>query len=111
MKKDIKLGNEVHSFSFGLGYIGDMLEFIGLDYVDFSDRVSMNPFKWMPIAMLHSLNYGKEEKWTIEQLMDVLEDDGGVNSASLQEFSNTYILSLTKNVPTQPQDNKKKVKA
>jgi len=110
MKKDIKLGNEVHSFSFGLGFVGDMLEELALDYIDFSQKIDGNPFKWIPITMLHSLNYGKANKWTIEQLLEVLEADGGFQSTALQDFKDTYILSLTKNVPTQPQDNKKKVK-
>ena len=106
----INIGGKDRSFKFGLGYLGNMLDYFNMGFVELSEKMDNNPFKYMTLAMLFSYNFANKEQITEDEFLDWLELDGGMHSEALVKFREYYILSMTKNVPVEDNANKKKVK-
>lgn len=107
---NININGEDKTFKFGLGFLGDLLDGLGMGFIELSNNLDNNPFKYIPLVMMYSYNASNEEKITIETLIEWLEADGGMHSVALGKFRESYVLSMTKNVPQIENLDKKKVK-
>jgi hypothetical protein len=107
MTTKINIEGQDREFGFGLGFLGDMLEGLDLGFIELSNRLDSNPFKYIPLAMLYSYNSVNEPKIDNDTLLQWLENDGGMHSNALKEFREGYVKSMTKNVPVSA--SKKKI--
>ena len=74
MKKELtlKLGGKNRKFTFGLIFIGEVLERLDIDYNELLQKVVKNPFKYAPILMFESL----KNSYTIkDKALDFTEKD------------------------------------
>jgi hypothetical protein len=100
----IKLGNTQFDFHFGLGFMGKLLEASDLGIDELMAQIGTNPFKVVPIIMHSSASYAaqradKEFNLTVNDFIDILDDDGGIASAGVLKFLEAFTSSMTKDVP------------
>jgi len=112
-KIKLNLGGKERTFHLGLGFIGYLLDEENIGYVEFGEKEASNPFKWTPIKMFYSLKYNyirenKESEIDFD-LKDVIEWIDETDLNTLQSFNQAYLSSITKDVPTYPDNDKKKV--
>lgn len=110
---NLNIGGKDRTFYFGLGFLGNLLEKENLSLADLGKETQKNPFKWTPLIMLYSYEWGFErigEKSgvTLLQMSEWLDDCGGISCKEAETFSEILIDSLEKNVPIH-NDSKKKV--
>jgi len=91
-------------FSLGIGFLGELLENYGVSVDDIDKKIKDNPFKWFPIFLYESAKFyaeseGDEFNYTLFDYIDMVEDDGGINSRNLIKFYEGLLKSLTDNVP------------
>lgn len=108
----LNIGGSERTFYFGLGFLGNLLDKTGVGISGIDAAISENPFKWMPEIMYHSLSYGylrKNESMDFDlfDVCDWIENEGGLANDNVKLFFKAFRNSLTKDVPTDP-DNKKK---
>lgn len=116
MIKDIKLklGGKNRVFSFGLFFIGNVLERLDIDYHTMLEKVSKNPFKYAPILMAESLKntYSKEKKevdFTDNDIIEWLEKEDLLGVDSMLKFINAFLGTQENKTPLNEADNDKKV--
>jgi len=115
--KQIKLtfGNEERTFYFGLGFLGNLLEKENLNIEEIGYKCIANHYKWNPLIMFYSLEYGYTCKGETPDFnaFDVtqwLEDAGGFDSEVFKAWENAFTQSLVKDVPKQEEGKKKVTK-
>lgn len=114
----IKIGSQEIGFSFGLAFLGEFLDVTDLSLEEISVKVQKNPFKMVPLIMLHSSlayseRHGLENNHTIFTMGDLIDENGGVSSDAVLVFLKAFTKSMIKGVPkdegyTNPVDVKKK---
>ncbi len=119
--KSIKLviAKKEIDFHFGLGFLGELFDKEDTSLEQLIKDIEKNIVKHLPPVMLQSAKYAalrKGEKFDLSlfDIIDLIDDDGGLQSKATLEFYNAFIQSLTKNVPEEPKkedDSEKKVKA
>jgi len=114
MKKiTLFLGGQNRDFHFGIGFIGMFLEKNNIKISDVMEFLQSNPFKAVPELMYCSIlfNYQRNgltvdfDAWDVAEWID---EAGGINGAEVEQFSNAFLQSMTKDVP-QSIEVKKKV--
>ena len=110
MIREIEINGKKEKFSFGLGYLGDMLFKLNMGFIEFGKVSDENPFKYTPIKMMHSFNYANNSEITEKDMVEMLESDGGMFSSAIEQFNICWMESMTKNVPISDNQDKKKVK-
>lgn len=97
MQKELvlKLGGKDRTFTFGLFFIGEVLETLDIDYNTMLNKVVKNPFKYGPILMYESLkNTYKRDKLNIEFSQDDvliwLENEELFGTDAILEFINVF---------------------
>jgi hypothetical protein len=68
----LKLNKKQRTFTFGLIYLGEVLERLDIDYNSLLNKVSKNPFKYAPILMFESL---RNTYRINKESVDFTEDD------------------------------------
>jgi len=108
----LNLGGKDRLCHFGFGFIGNLLDAHKISYTDFDVERNANPFKWMPIMIFHSMEYAllREDKEVDFTLKNVIEWIDETDLETLIKFRQSFDLSLTKDVPTQPEVKKKVTK-
>jgi len=115
MKKiNLSIGGKYRDFYFGLGFLGILLEKTGVKMHEIDAQIQDNPFKWMPEIMYYSLAYGhirlgETPDFNALAVSDWIDDEGGLDSKNVIAFFTAFRQSLTKDVPEQPKETKKKV--
>ncbi len=112
----LKIKGKNYIFPYGLYFLGECLENLGLSPVEIGDKLDQNSFKWIPRLMHESHKIqcdieGKEVDFTIFELVETLDNKTG--KANLAKFYSAFIKSLMENVPreestTKQSDSKKK---
>ena len=95
-------------FSFGLGFLGELLDETGQSLEDVLEGFEKNPYKFIPVAMFVSTRYaykrkGKDIDFDRYQMLDWIEEDGGLTdkNESAIKFMSALSESLFKDVPTE----------
>ena len=116
MIRDIKLkiNGKEQNLPFGLLFLGECLENLGLDVNQIGVNVSRNPFKWIPTLMyeshkVDSLLNNKEVDFTYRELIDFLDNDKE-GEIKISKYLEAFVKSLNKNVPKED-IRAKKIKA
>ena len=91
-------------FTFGLGFLGELLEQTDLSIDEVVLKLEKNPFKMLPTLMYESAKYaldrkGKEVDFTQHDFIDWIEADGGVMSKNSLKFYEGFVKGMTKDVP------------
>lgn len=105
MIKEILIKGELKKFSFGLGFLGELFDGLGIDFMEFDAISAKNPMKYTPIKMQYSYNYANETNISIKEMLEMLDED--MFNPAIAEFNKFWQESLTKNVPTQEEPKKK----
>jgi len=97
---ELKINDIVLKCSFGLGFLGELLENLDLSVFDIGEKLDKNPFKWIPVLMYESAKYTNEDlDLTKDELINLLDsEDGG---KAMSEFLGAFVNSLSKDVPKQ----------
>jgi len=114
MKKiNLFIGGKYRDFYFGLGFLGNLLEKTGIEMHEIDAKIQGNPFKWIPEIMYYSLAFGyvRSNERPDFDAFDVAEwiDEVGMDSEVVISFFTSFKQSLTKDVPEQKEQSKKKV--
>lgn len=116
----LELNGREFEFTFGLRYLGDMLEATGMTLADTAKGMFENPFKFVPLIMFHSAksvieSQNKTVDFTEDDFIDWIEANDGLFNTSVVSFCENFTKSLTKRVPknddlSSSSDIKKKTK-
>ena len=99
-------------FTFGLGFLGELLEALDMDIENVVVSINKNPFKIIPALMFHSASYAKKRKgqkvdFTLYDLTDWIEEDGGIGNNNVVDFCNAFNESLMSGVPQEQETTDK----
>lgn len=94
-------------FHFGIGFLNELLDGTGLRLDELSTQADV---ELIPKMMYHSLAYsykrkGKELDFTIYDINDWIDENGGIGGSFWNEFQKGFNDSMNKDVPV---DNTKK---
>ena len=102
----LQINNKELEFSFGLGFLGELLESTGKSMDEILTAMDKNPYRFIPLAMFHSTKYaykrkGKDIDFDFYQFTDWIEQDGGLTDTnkSAIKFIEEFTNSLFKDVP------------
>ena len=106
----LNLGNEERTFSFGIIYLGNVLERLDVDYNTMLEKVSKNPFKYAPILMFESLKntqkrIGKDVDFTEDDLVDWLEKENLLGVDIMLKFINAFMGTQENKTPVNEVDS------
>jgi hypothetical protein len=104
-------------FTFGMGFLGELLDETDLSLDEVLLKFDKNPFKFIPLCMYVSTKYayelkGKKIDFDRHTLVKWIEADGGLtdDNKSVIEFTKAFSDSLFKNVPEEKTDGTSKKK-
>ena len=112
----LDIGDRKFEFSFGLSFLGDLIEETELTIDEIVDRLTTNPFKMVPTMMYLSAKNaadrnGSNLDFSYHELVDIIDEAGGINQDAVEVFLSTFTKTLTKDVPkekSKPAQVKKK---
>ena len=98
MIKDLKLelGGKERHFTFGILFIGEVLERLDIDYNQLLNKAIKNPFKYAPILMYESLKNTYVSKdnvidFTEKDLVGWLESEDLLGSDKIIKFIQAFL--------------------
>lgn len=97
MKKiELKFGEKTFTAKFGIGFIGRYLKANDQTIEQMFTDFQANPFYTAPNLMFFSIKEGTPDvDITVNDIEDLIDESGGVNSPQLIEFINAFTQSLT----------------
>lgn len=115
-KITLNIANKEIDFHFGLGFLGELFEQENTSLEQLIKDIERNIVKYLPPLMLESAKYAalrkeKEFKLTKFDIIDLIDEDGGLHSKAILEFYNAFIRSLKHNVPNEEPQKEGKKKA
>lgn len=103
---ELTINGKKLKFTFGLGFLGEVLENNDISIDDLLVKIDRNPFKWIPTIMYASTKYsysleGKELDFTLQDMFKWTDQEGGLTDKNLTvvKFIEAFRASLFKNVP------------
>ena len=104
MKIKINIKSREFECSLGLGFLGELIDVLDISYDELFIKYEKNPFKYIPVMMYECIKYtldrdGNEIDFTLADLCDWIDEDGGLKNEALITFSNKFIESISKDVP------------
>ena len=75
----IKLNGNEYTYSFGLGYLGELLENLDLSVFEIGKKLDKNPFKWIPELLYENLKYYNDIDFSKGDLLEWLDNDKEAN--------------------------------
>lgn len=111
----LKLGGKERTFTFGIVFLGELLERLDLDYNSMLVKVSKNPFKYAPILMHESLintekRLGKEVDFTENDIVGWLEKEELMGVDIMLAFINAFMGTQDNKTPVASDEDEKDVK-
>ena len=108
MLRDIslELGGKKRTFSFGILFLGEVLERLDVDYDTVLQKVSKNPFKYAPILMFESLkntykSKDKELDFTDRDIVKWLESEDALGVDKMIDFIKAFMGTNENLTPTE----------
>jgi hypothetical protein len=101
----LEVNGQKLEFSFGLGFLGELLEDLNKSIDEVLVGFNENPYKYIPTAMYVSYRYSKqrngEDFVTKYEFFDWIDNDGGLTdkNKSAVKFITKFTQSLFKDVP------------
>ena len=114
-KITLTINNKKLDFYFGLGFLGNALEDIGIGIDELGVKLTSNPFLYAPKLMYYSLEYGyirkgKDFNMSLESFIDELDKDKSFINGNIGKFLDAFTKSLTKDVPIDKGNSESKKK-
>ena len=102
----LKLKGREFDFTFGLGFLGELLDDLDMSMQDVGARIDKNPYKMIPFLMYRSAKYsdeleGKDFDYTILDFITWIEEEGGVFGNVASKFVIALTNSITKGIPVE----------
>ena len=102
----LKLKGREFDFTFGLGFLGELLDALDVSIDEVVGKLNRNPFKMIPFLMYSSAKYsyelrGEEADFTLFDFINWIEEEGGFTSKSVESFLVAFTNSMTKGVPVE----------
>lgn len=108
MKQELrlKLNGQDYTFTFGILFLGEVLERLDLDYNTLLNKVSKNPFKYAPILMEESLKNtanrdGKSIDFNYKDIAKWLEKEETFGVDMMLKFINSFLGTNENPTPTE----------
>jgi len=100
----LRIADKDLEFSFGLAFMGALLEETDLSIDEIVSKMSRNPFRMIPLIMFQSAKYALARKkldidFDIADMTDWIDISGGLANENVEKFMKEFTLSLTKDVP------------
>lgn len=108
-KVELNFGERTLTAKFGIGFIGRYLKANEQTLNEMFKEFQENPFLTAPNLLYHSVKETGEDI-TLQDIEDLIDDNGGVNSPQLIAFIEAFTQSLTVNMPV-TEGKPQKVKA
>lgn len=113
-KIKLKISDKDIEFHFGLGFLGTLLKDLDISIDELMGSLQKNPFEYLPKIMHCAASYaclrkGEELGLSLYDLIDLIDEDGGIVSENMSKFLEAFTNSMSKDVPEEPK--KKTVKA
>ena len=102
---EFEIGNKSRGFKFGLGFLGDVLDYLDTDLAGFGEMMTKNPFKCIPLILYfaHKRDLERKEQPIDFKLIDVedwVDDIGnGFNNDNIVESLRIVIKTIQKHLP------------
>lgn len=112
----IEINGKERKFSFGLGFIGELIEGSGIDISEIITKLNANPYKYTPEYMYYSHKYERESLGEVMELTKYdfgkwIDDHPKLYAADeVKSFIEGLLKSLTKDVPAQEATETEEVK-
>ena len=97
-KVELKFGSRTLTAKFGIGFIGRYLKSNEQTLNEMFKEFQENPFLTAPNLLYYSVKETGEDI-TLQDIEDLIDDNGGVNSPQLIAFIEAFTQSLTVNMP------------
>lgn len=102
---NLSFGEVELTFFFGLSFLGEFLEEHNIELSDVDERLTKNPFKFLPKLMYGSYKHNCERHdqkvaYKYYDFVDLIDNNGGLGSEVVNDFIVAFTNSLTKNVPS-----------
>ncbi|AQW91331.1 hypothetical protein [Elizabethkingia anophelis] len=96
----LNLGGKEREGNLGLGFLARIEDKEGLNITDLLESFQKKPLSALPTLMFHSLAYGEERvgnkvEFTKYNVIDWIDEDGGLNSPETVKFSDAFAKSIT----------------
>lgn len=100
-KFDLTINGKVISFHIGIGFLGEYQDKFDLDINSLISKIDKNPWKGIPSLMYESALYRAKGNldFSYDDLLDMIDEDGGFASDAFIDFLKRFTDSLTKDVP------------
>lgn len=101
----LEVNGQELEFSFGLGFLGELLDELDMGIDEVLQGFNTNPYKYIPTAMYMSAKYSKKRKGEdfVDKYVffDWIDADGGLTdkNKSAVKFVQEFTASLFKDVP------------
>ncbi|QDZ63750.1 MULTISPECIES: hypothetical protein [Elizabethkingia] len=96
----MNLGGQEREGHLGLGFLGRVEDKENMSINELFESFQKKPLSILPTLMYHSLAYAEERKgnelgFTKYDIIDWIDQDGGLSSQETIKFSNTFAESIT----------------
>lgn len=98
------MGGKPRSFHFGIGFIGNAIDRLGVAAHELEDYINRNPIRAIPIMIYESYLFqheldGTKPEISRAEFYEIYEEAGGLDSQLVVEFNEKLGASRTKHVP------------
>lgn len=109
----ISVNGQDYAATLGLGFLGEILDVLDLDYTVLLEKYEKNPFKYVPLLMFHAIKWEADEAgepidFTLKEFRGWIDADGGLQNKAMLKFSEAFIQSIIKDVPQETIEEVKK---
>ena len=105
---DLKLNGKKYGFTFGLGFLGELLEELDFDLEMLLTKLDKNPFKYYPLVVYTSARYhceleNKEVDFDLKEIVEAIDKEGAFTDKNepIIKFIKAFKQSIFKDVPVE----------
>jgi hypothetical protein len=112
---NIEMAGTPRPFHFGIGFIGNVLDHLGIPLEDFETKIGANPFTCIPVMMFESYRMAcflddTPEEMTMADIIREIDSDGGIQGDKVKTFLAGFKASREKDAPEKKAKPKAKPK-
>jgi len=97
----LTLNKKEYKCTLGLGFLGDIIDVLDLDYESFLSKYQKNPIKYVSLCAYHCIKWeleegGEEIDFTLKQMRGWIDNEGGLKNEAMKKFSEAFMNSILK---------------
>ena len=119
--RTIKHEDKSYTFYYGIGFLGALVDKLGINVTGIEEAFKANPFKVVPVMLAESLRFAEEMEsgkatTTYKEVYELIDSSGGIDGPLVIEFLEGFTKSRTAYVkpgktPAQAKQTRPKAKA